>query len=105
MYVGKIVELAEAEELLKHPLHPYTEALISAIPPADPDIKQNRIMLSGEIPSPANPPAGCVFHTRCRYAKDVCKVEPPQLVEVEPEHFVSCHFAKELHLQGIEVAA
>jgi oligopeptide/dipeptide ABC transporter ATP-binding protein len=105
MYVGKIVELAEGETLLKHPMHPYTEALISAIPPADPDIKQNRIMLSGEIPSPANPPAGCVFHTRCRYAKDVCKVEPPQLVEVEPEHFVSCHFANELHLQGIEVAA
>jgi oligopeptide/dipeptide ABC transporter ATP-binding protein len=105
MYVGKIVELTEAEELLKHPLHPYTEALISAIPPADPDIKQSRIMLSGEIPSPANPPTGCVFHTRCRYAKDVCKAEPPQLIEVEPEHFVSCHFAKELHLQGIEVAA
>ncbi len=105
MYVGKIVELAEAEQLLKRPLHPYTEALISSIPPADPDIKQNRIMLSGEIPSPANPPPGCVFHTRCRYAKDRCKAEVPQLVEIEPEHFVSCHFAKELHLQGIEVAA
>ena len=103
MYVGKIVELAEAETLLKHPLHPYTEALISSIPPADPDIKQARIMLSGEIPSPANPPSGCVFHTRCRYAKDICSVEPPPLVLVEPEHFASCHFAKELHLQGIEV--
>jgi oligopeptide/dipeptide ABC transporter ATP-binding protein len=105
MYVGKIVELAEAETLLKHPLHPYTEALISSIPPADPDIKQARIMLSGEIPSPANPPSGCVFHTRCRYAKDICSVEPPPLVLVEPEHFASCHFAKELHLQGIEVTA
>jgi oligopeptide/dipeptide ABC transporter ATP-binding protein len=105
MYVGKIVELAEAETLLKHPLHPYTEALISAIPAADPDIKQQRIMLSGEIPSPANPPTGCVFHTRCRYAKDICKVEPPPLVLVESDHYASCHFAKELHLQGIEVAA
>jgi oligopeptide/dipeptide ABC transporter ATP-binding protein len=105
MYVGKIVELAEAETLLKHPLHPYTEALISAIPPADPDIKTKRIMLSGEIPSPANPPAGCVFHTRCRYAKDICAVEPPPLVLVERDHYASCHFAKELHLQGIEVTA
>ena len=105
MYVGKIVELAEAETLLKHPLHPYTEALISSIPPADPDIKQTRIMLSGEIPSPANPPSGCVFHTRCRYAKDICSVEPPPLVLVESEHYASCHFAKELQLQGIEVTA
>ena len=104
MYVGKIVELAEAETLLKHPLHPYTEALISSIPPADPDIRQNRIMLSGEIPSPANPPSGCVFHTRCRYAKDICTVEPPPLVLVEHDHYASCHFAKDLHLQGIEVA-
>jgi oligopeptide/dipeptide ABC transporter ATP-binding protein len=103
MYVGKMVELAEAETLLRRPLHPYTEALLSAIPPADPDIKQNRIMLTGEVPSPATPPPGCVFHTRCRYAQDVCKVEEPSLVEVEPGHFASCHFARELHLQGIEV--
>ncbi|MBA3945317.1 MAG: ATP-binding cassette domain-containing protein [Herpetosiphonaceae bacterium] len=105
MYVGKLVELTEAETLLRHPLHPYTEALISAIPPADPDIKQNRIMLHGDIPSPANPPSGCVFHTRCPYAQDICKVEVPALVEVEPHHFASCHFAKELDLRGIEVAA
>ncbi len=105
MYVGKVVEVSESERILQHPLHPYTEALISAIPPADPDIQQNRIMLSGEIPSPANPPSGCVFHTRCRYAKDVCKVEPPPLLEVEPGHFASCHFAKDLKLQGIEVTA
>lgn len=105
MYVGKIVELAGAETLLQRPLHPYTEALISAIPPADPDIQPRRIMLSGEIPSPANPPSGCVFHTRCRYAKDVCKVEPPALTEVAPGHWASCHFAKDLHLQGIEVTA
>lgn len=105
MYVGKIVELADAEELLRHPLHPYTEALLSAIPPADPDVQQQRIMLSGEVPSPANPPSGCVFHTRCRYAQDICKTEVPLLREVKPGHFASCHFAEELRLQGIEVAA
>jgi oligopeptide/dipeptide ABC transporter ATP-binding protein len=105
MYVGKIVELAEAETLLRRPLHPYTEALVSAIPPADPDIHQNRIILTGDIPSPASPPPGCVFHTRCPYAQEVCKVEPPPLVEVEPDHYASCHFAKELDLQGIEVTA
>ena len=105
MYVGKLVELAEAETLLKRPLHPYTEALISAIPPADPDIQQNPIVLKGDIPSPANPPSGCVFHTRCPYAQTVCKEEAPPLVEVEPDHFASCHFAKELNLQGIQVEA
>jgi oligopeptide/dipeptide ABC transporter ATP-binding protein len=105
MYVGKIVELAAAETMLQRPLHPYTEALVSAIPPADPDIRQNQIILTGDVPSPANPPSGCVFHTRCRYVQDVCKAEPPPLVEVEPDHFASCHFAKDLHLQGIEVTA
>ncbi len=101
MYVGKIVELAETEELLGRPLHPYTEALLSAIPPADPDIQTNRIQLTGEVPSPANPPSGCVFHPRCRYAQDVCKQQTPALVEVTPEHYASCHFATELHLRGI----
>jgi oligopeptide/dipeptide ABC transporter ATP-binding protein len=101
MYVGKIVELAEAEELLRHPLHPYTEALVSAVPPADPDIQLNRITLEGDVPSPANPPAGCVFHPRCRYAQPVCSQDEPELVEVEPQHYVSCHFAKELNLQGV----
>jgi oligopeptide/dipeptide ABC transporter ATP-binding protein len=105
MYVGKLVELTEAKTLLQRPLHPYTEALISAIPPADPDIQQNRIILKGDIPSAANPPPGCVFHTRCPYVQDVCKVEPPPLIEVEPNHYASCHFAKELDLQGIEVVA
>jgi oligopeptide/dipeptide ABC transporter ATP-binding protein len=105
MYVGKLVELAEAETLMTRPLHPYTEALISAIPPADPDIKQNTIVLTGDLPSPANPPSGCVFHTRCPYAQAVCSAEPPPLVEVEPDHFASCHFAKELSLQGIQVTA
>jgi oligopeptide/dipeptide ABC transporter ATP-binding protein len=101
MYVGKLVEKAEAETLLKNPLHPYTEALVSAVPPADPDIKPERIILEGDVPSPANPPSGCVFHPRCRYAKDICKEEEPTLEEVEPDHFVSCHLAKELDLQGV----
>jgi oligopeptide/dipeptide ABC transporter ATP-binding protein len=101
MYVGKIVEMAETNELLRNPLHPYTEALLSAIPPADPDIHPNRIRLEGEVPSPANPPSGCIFHPRCNYAKPECKVNEPVLTEVMPGHFVSCHFAKELHLRGI----
>jgi len=101
MYVGKIVEVAETEEVLRHPLHPYAEALISAVPPADPDIRLNRIVLEGEVASSTHPPAGCIFHPRCRYAKDVCSKEELQLIEVEPDHYVSCHFAAELSLQGI----
>jgi len=105
MYVGKIVEMAETNELLRRPMHPYTEALLSAIPPADPDIKAHRIQLKGEVPSPANPPSGCIFHPRCKYAKDVCSKEIPPLVEDAPGHFAACHFAKELALKGIEVPA
>jgi oligopeptide/dipeptide ABC transporter ATP-binding protein len=101
MYVGKIVEMTGAEELLRHPLHPYTEALVSAVPPADPDIKTQRIVLEGDVPSPANPPPGCVFHPRCRYAQDICHQQVPELEEIEPGHFASCHFARELHLVGI----
>ena len=98
---AQIVEMAATEELLQHPLHPYTEALLSAIPPADPDIQIERIKLQGEVPSPANPPSGCIFHPRCGYAKDRCSQEIPALEEVEPGHFVACHFAKELHLRGV----
>ncbi|BCX04326.1 MAG: ABC transporter ATP-binding protein [Candidatus Roseilinea sp.] len=101
MYVGKIVEMAETEELLHNPLHPYTEALLSAIPPADPDIQPNRIKLQGEVPSPVNPPSGCIFHPRCNYARPECRVNVPELREVKPGHFVSCHFAEELQLKGI----
>ena len=101
MYVGKIVEMAKTEELLGQPLHPYTEALLSAIPSADPDIKTNRIKLQGEVPSPANPPSGCIFHPRCSYAKPVCSQQIPVSTEVTPGHFVSCHLAAELHLKGI----
>ena len=101
MYVGKIVEMAETNELLHTPLHPNTEALLSSIPPADPDIRPNRIMLQGDVPSPANPPAGCIFHPRCSYAKPVCSEKEPMLEEICPGHSVSCHFARELHLRGI----
>ena len=101
MYVGKIVEMAETIELLSHPLHPYTESLISAVPPADPDIRLQRIILEGDVPSPAHPPPGCVFHPRCHYAKEVCSQEVPQLVEIAPDHYASCLFAEELELHGI----
>jgi oligopeptide/dipeptide ABC transporter ATP-binding protein len=101
MYVGKIVELANTEEILQSPCHPYTEALLSSIPPADPDIHPNRIRLQGEVPSPANPPSGCIFHPRCSYAQSICKDQVPELAELNPGHWVSCHFAKELSLRGI----
>ncbi len=102
MYVGRIVEMADTADLLQRPCHPYTEALISAVPPADPDIHYERIILEGDVPSPANPPSGCVFHPRCRYAKERCKTEVPQLTAVRGEHYASCHFAKELSLKGTE---
>ncbi len=102
MYVGKIVELADTNELLRNPLHPYTEALLSAIPPADPDIRHTRIQLQGEVPSPANPPSGCIFHPRCRFAKPECSQTVPALQEVNPGHFAACLFANELNLKGIE---
>jgi oligopeptide/dipeptide ABC transporter ATP-binding protein len=101
MYVGKIVEMAESEELLRNPKHPYTEALVSAVPPADPDIKSNRIILEGDVPSPANPPKGCVFHPRCRYAEPICSQDEPLLEEVAPGHYAACHFANQLELVGI----
>ncbi len=101
MYVGKLVELAETNELLHQPMHPYTEALLSSIPPADPDIRPNRIILEGDVPNPSDPPAGCVFHPRCMYAKPVCSQDTPTLDEITPAHFVSCLFAKELTLRGI----
>lgn len=101
MYVGKIVEVAKTEGLFLSPQHPYTEALLSAVPKPDPRLKVERIILSGEVANPANPPSGCYFHPRCRYAKELCKKENPKLKETNPEHYVSCHFAKELTLQGI----
>lgn len=101
MYVGKIVETARTEDLFLAPLHPYTEALMNAIPIADPRIMQNREGLSGEVPSPANPPDGCYFHTRCNYKIDRCLVELPELREVYHDHWCACHRAEELQLTGL----
>jgi peptide/nickel transport system ATP-binding protein len=100
MYVGKIVELATTAELFSNPKHPYTEALMSAIPRPDPLPREKRVLLTGEVASPANPPSGCYFHPRCIYAKEICsKVEPP-LEEITPGHYVKCHRARELSLVG-----
>jgi len=101
MYVGKLVEMAETEELFMNPSHPYTEALISAVPKPDPLLRSERIVLAGEVADPANPPSGCYFHPRCKYAQERCKIEEPALREVSPEHFVSCHLAEELQLRGV----
>ncbi len=91
MYLGNIVELAPADRIFAHPLHPYTEALLLAIPTTDLDHRKQIIPLEGDIPSPIKPPKGCKFHTRCKYATDICKEVVPDFVEVEPEHFVACH--------------
>lgn len=101
MYLGRMVELAKTEELFLQPGHPYTEALISSIPTPDPEKKNTRILLRGEVSSAANLPSGCYFHPRCRYAKEICKNEVPPLEEISPGHFVSCHFVRELELSGI----
>jgi oligopeptide transport system ATP-binding protein len=92
MYLGKLVEIAEARTIYQEPLMPYTKALISAVPVPDPEVEatRQRIMLEGDVPSPINPPAGCPFHTRCPYAIDVCKEVVPQLVEIKPSHFAAC---------------
>jgi len=101
MYVGKLVESAETEELFLNPKHPYTEALMSAVPKPDPRARRERIVLAGEVADPANPPSGCYFHPRCRYAQEICRVEEPELREISPEHFVSCHLAERLQLRGV----
>ena len=91
MYLGNLVEFSETEKIFSNPLHPYTKALFSAIPIPDPDVKINRIVLEGSIPSPANPPAGCKFHTRCAQCMEKCKTIAPEYREVEPGHFCACH--------------
>ncbi|HLV34757.1 MAG TPA: dipeptide ABC transporter ATP-binding protein [Spirillospora sp.] len=103
MYVGKIVETAPVRRLYAKPLHPYTEALLSAVHVTDPKLRdeRKRIVLQGDVPDPANPPSGCYFHPRCRYAKDICKHEAPPLVEVQPGHLAACHFSNELDLAGV----
>jgi len=101
MYVGKLVETASTDEIFYHPKHPYTEALMSAVPVADPRVRSAMIPLEGDVPNPAAPPPGCYFHPRCRYAVDKCSQEAPALEEFSPNHFVACHRAHELKLRGI----
>ena len=109
MYLGSMVEYAPTEKIFANPLNPYTKALFSAIPIPEPDAKINRIILKGSIPSPANPPAGCKFHTRCDQCMEVCKYAAPEWLEVEPEHFCACHLyddaaAKERAQAAMEAA-
>lgn len=94
MYLGKIVEMGPSLAVVEDPKHPYTQALISAVPVVDPDLKRARIVLPGDVPSPINPPSGCPFHPRCPIAQDICKVEIPPLREIKPGHWAACHFAQ-----------
>jgi peptide/nickel transport system ATP-binding protein len=102
MYVGRMVELAETEELFSRPKHPYTAALLSAVPEPDPRTRSQRIVLQGEVANPAAPPGGCYFHPRCPHAIDVCRTQAPAWRELSPGHFVGCHRAEELQLPGVE---
>jgi peptide/nickel transport system ATP-binding protein len=101
MYVGKIVELADKADLFASPKHPYTEALMSAIPRPDPRPREKRILLAGEVANPADPPAGCYFHPRCTYAESICAEEEPPFEEVSEGHWAKCHFARDLDLAGV----
>ena len=92
MYLGKVVETARKKDLFDEPLHPYTKALMSAIPVPNPEFKKQRIILQGDVPSPVNPPSGCPFHPRCPVAQPICSKEKPELREIKPEHYVACHF-------------
>jgi peptide/nickel transport system ATP-binding protein len=103
MYLGRIVELSSSDKLFRHPLHPYTEALLSAVPVPDPQYRVKPILLQGDVPSPTDVPAGCPFHPRCGYFKEgLCDQEVPSLREVEKDHFVSCHRAEEISLKGLD---
>lgn len=104
MYLGKIVEVAAADAIYQSPKHPYTEALLSAIPLPDPRAKKQRKVLQGSVPDPSNPPSGCNFHTRCPYTQDICRAEEPPLVRLagEPERYAACHFVAELELAGVK---
>jgi peptide/nickel transport system ATP-binding protein len=102
MYVGQVVEQAPTEALFRTPRHPYTEALLSAVPTPDPRRRARRIVLEGEVADAAHPPSGCYFHPRCRYAEEICRTERPRLEEIQPGHQVRCHRARELTLRGVD---
>ena len=102
MYLGKIVELASTDELFGNLKHPYTEALMSAVPVPDPNYRVKRILLEGDVPSPVNPPPGCNFHPRCRYAQALCKTEAPVYQDLGNHHFVTCHLAGTLNLRPVQ---
>jgi peptide/nickel transport system ATP-binding protein len=101
MYVGKLVEMGGTDALFHRPLHPYTEALLSAVPVPDPEATRKRMILPGEVADPTHPPPGCYFHPRCLYARPLCKEQPPVWEEVRPQHYAACHRARELELRGI----
>ena len=102
MYVGQMVELAETERIFTTPKHPYTSALLSAVPEPDPRLRTKRIVLQGEVANPASPPTGCYFHPRCPHAIDLCRTQAPAWQEISPAHFVACHRASELQLAGVD---
>ena len=97
MYLGQIVEMGAADDIVMDPRHPYTEALVSAVPAPNPRVQRKRIVLTGDVPSPVDPPSGCRFRTRCAHAKPHCATEQPQLREMQPGHFVACHFSAEIY--------
>jgi peptide/nickel transport system ATP-binding protein len=102
MYVGRVVELGETEEIFTAPRHPYTAALLSAVPEPDPRARRRRIVLQGEVANPAAPPSGCYFHPRCPHAIETCRTQAPTWEELSPGHFASCHRARELRLEGVQ---
>ena len=102
MYLGRLVELTGADELFANPLHPYTEALMSAVPVPDPEHRAERIILAGDVPSPIDPPSGCYFHPRCRYAEDICRTETPAYSDAGGGHHVACHLADRLNLRPLK---
>ena len=95
IYLGSIMEMGDTEEIYRHPLHPYTQALLSALPSHYPEHRSNHILLEGDVPNPASPPSGCPFHTRCSQCTNRCKEEKPQLRELSPGHYTACHLAGE----------
>lgn len=103
MYLGRIVELAKRHDLYSNPLHPYSQALLSAVPNPDPDVKRERIILQGDVPSPVNPPNGCTFHTRCRHVREICLVDSPVMRDAGSGHYVACHLFQPVHPASSQV--